>query len=116
MTTDDSPQELPQFSRQRRPPTPRQRHPVLYFLSILAAHMYWFTWFIVEYLGYPLIPGAVTNDLWELLWIHIKVLGWLLLTFIPVMLLSFITAWLFWLNLRLIEDLVRDIKGVFWHA
>lgn len=109
---DRSTEKLPQLGR-RRPPTPRERHPILYLFSIIGAHVYWLAWFLVEYLGYPLIPATTTNDYWTLVWINAKIAGWVLLTFIPIMFLAYITAWLVWFNLRLLEDLIRDIMGVF---
>lgn len=110
---DDSPQGLPQLGWRRRLPTPRERHPVLYVFSFIGFHLYWVGWFLVDYLGYPLIPATVTNDFWELVWIHTKILGWVLVTFFPFMIVAWITTWLFWFNLRLLEDLIRDVMGVF---
>lgn len=66
--------------------------------------------FVHLWLGYPLVPGTVTNEFWELVWINLQILFWVLVFFIPSLIMTTLTWGVFKLGAfltKLALELVR---------
>lgn len=73
----------------------------IFFYEYLFVHMW---------LGYPLVPGTVTNEFWELVWINLQILFWVLVFFIPSLIMTMLTWGVFKLGVfltKLALELVR---------
>ena len=53
--------------------------------------------FVHKWLGYPLVPGTTTNNFWELVWLNLEIGFWVIVGFIPSVLLASLILCVLWL-------------------